>query len=242
MPEVPHDELAPFENRLEATRTWRELKCSPAPPNPDAENREIQQVADDVLRPGGGSDPTLQSYAITNVTVTFGDQAPPPFAIPDFTHVVFGKQDMVALPGVLANDTPNISTDTLSVSAVSVNGTPTSVSQGSSATVTGEYGSLQIFSDGHYTYTASGGSALPSSGVSEDIFGYTAQESDGASASSTLTVVVTAPGLTYVAPVGGSAAQPSDGHYAVLDGAAGNAISMRLTESALRSWEATATR
>jgi hypothetical protein len=43
-------------------------------------------------------------------------------------------------------------------------------------------------------------------------------------ASSTLTVVVTAPGLTYVAaPAGGSAAQPNGGHYAVLDGTAGNA-------------------
>ena len=38
-------------------------------------------------------------------------------------------------------------------------------------------------------------------------------------------MVVTAPGLTYVAaPVGGSATQPNGGHYAVLDGTAGNAI------------------
>jgi lipoprotein-anchoring transpeptidase ErfK/SrfK len=67
--------------------------------------------------------------------------------------------------------------------------------------------------------------ALPASGVSEDIFGYTANESaNNLSASSTLTVVVTAPGLTYVAaPAGGPASQPNGGHYAVLDGTAGNA-------------------
>ena len=35
---------------------------------------------------------------------------------------------------------------------------------------------------------------------------------------------MTAPGLTYVAaPAGGSATQPNGGHYAVLDGTAGNA-------------------
>jgi hypothetical protein len=42
-------------------------------------------------------------------------------------------------------------------------------------------------------------------------------------ASSTLTVVVTAAGLTYVAvPAGGSATQANGGHSAVLDGGAGN--------------------
>jgi hypothetical protein len=104
-----------------------------------------------------------------------------------------------------------------------VNGTAANVGQ----SVAEHYGSLQLFSDGDFIYTASGESALPSSGVSEDFFGYTALEggpAGGGSASSTLTVVVTAPGLTYVAaPVGGSATQPNGGHYDVLDGTAGNA-------------------
>jgi hypothetical protein len=68
---------------------------------------------------------------------------------------------------------------------------------------------------------------LPFTGVSEDFFGYTALEGGpegGDSASSTLTVVVTAPGLAYVAaPVGGSITQSNGLHYAVLDGSEGNA-------------------
>jgi VCBS repeat-containing protein len=64
-----------------------------------------------------------------------------------------------------------VTSDTLTVSAVSVGGTSTPVSSSpSGTTVTGRYGSLQIFADGHYVYTASGASALPSTGVSEDFF------------------------------------------------------------------------
>ena len=92
-------------------------------------------------------------------------------------------------------------------------------------TVAGTYGTLTLNADGSYTYSAPSSDVLPASGVDEDVFTYTASTAQGGSADSTLTVVVTAPGLTYVAaPVGGSATQPNGGHYAVLDGTAGNAI------------------
>jgi hypothetical protein len=42
---VPSHELPQHENRLEATNTWRELKAVAPTPNPDAENREVQQAA-----------------------------------------------------------------------------------------------------------------------------------------------------------------------------------------------------
>ena len=99
----------------------------------------------------------------------------PPLVVPDFTHVSFGQQNIVAAPGgVLVNDTPGTVGDKLTVGSVSVNGVSTPVSGASGTTVAGEYGSLQIFTDGHYDYTASGAGALPTSGVSEDFFGYTA--------------------------------------------------------------------
>jgi hypothetical protein len=97
---------------------------------------------------------------------------------------------------VLANDAPGVTADTLTVSAV--DGLSTNVG----AAVAGVYGTLTLDAD-----SASGPSALPSSGVSEDFFGYTALEggpAGGGSASSTLSVVVTAPGLTYVAAPAGA--------------------------------------
>jgi hypothetical protein len=154
---------------------------------------------------------------ITELTV----QGPPPTANPYFTHDILGQQDSVAAPGVLASVTPGTSGDPLTVSAV--NGSAANVAQ----TVAGHYGSLQLFSDGQFIYTASGQSALPSSGVSEDFFGYTALEGGpggGGSASSTLTVVVTAPGLTYVGAQAGQTIQGPKGHSPVLDGSAGNDI------------------
>ena len=147
--------------------------------------------------------------------------SPIPTVMPDLSHATFGTTINVAAAGVLANDTPSVTGDTLTVSAVD------GLSQNVGTAVAGAYGTLTLDADGSYSYNASGPSALPSSGVSEDFFGYTALEggpAGGGSASSTLSVVVTAPGLTYVAaPVGGSATQPNGGHYAVLDGTAGNA-------------------
>jgi hypothetical protein len=73
-----------------------------------------------VITGGGGSDPALQNYVITNVTVTAGFQAPPPFAVPDLTHAVFGQQDVVA-PGVIRSF--NASSGVLIVCATAPDGT-----------------------------------------------------------------------------------------------------------------------
>ena len=147
---------------------------------------------------------------------------PPPIVMPDYAHATHGTTINVAAAGVLANDTPGTTGDTLTVSAVD------GLSQNVGTAVAGAYGTLTLDADGSYTYKASGHSVLPLTGVSEDFFGYTALEGGpdgGGSASSTLTVVVTAPGLAYVAaPVGGSVTQPNGLHYAVLDGSAGDAI------------------
>jgi Bacterial cadherin-like domain len=165
-----------------------------------------------------------RSNDVVGLTAQITEVAVPPTANPDFTHVIFGRhgqQDIVAAPGVLANDILGTSGDTLTVSAV--NGNAAKVGQA----VGGHYGSLQLFGDGHFIYTASQHSALPSSGVSEDFFGYTALEGGsggGGSASSTLTVVVTAPGLTYLGGQAGQTIQGPNGHSPVLDGSAGNDI------------------
>ena len=168
---------------------------------------------------GGGADGYGTVFEITDSGFVVSPQ--PPIVMPDFAHATFGTTINVAAAGVLANDTPSVTGDTLTVSAVD------GLSQNVGTTVAGAYGTLTLDADGSYTYSASGPSALPSSGVSEDFFGYTALEggpAGGGSASSSLSVVVTAPGLTYVAaPAGGSATQPNGGHYAVLDGTAGNA-------------------
>jgi VCBS repeat-containing protein len=141
---------------------------------------------------------------------------------------------------VLANDKPAAAGDTLTVNAVSVNGASMPVSSGASGTtVTGHYGDLQIFPDGHYNYTASGAGALPSTGVSEDFFGYTAFDQGqygSGSASSTLTVVVTAPGLNVIGTgQSGVTIQGPNGHATVLDGSAGTTRSSPAREPPILS-------
>jgi hypothetical protein len=164
-----------------------------------------------------------QPFAATRIPIPTGDiigvhkVTPPPTANPYFTHDLFGQQDSVAAPGVLASVTPGTSGDTLTVSAV--NGSAANVG----LSVAGHYGSLQLFGDGHFIYTPT--SALPASGVAEDIFSYTALEggtSGGGSASSTLTVIVAAPGLTSISAPAGQTVQGPNGHSPVLDGTAGN--------------------
>ena len=147
----------------------------------------------------------------------------PPTANPYFTHDIFGQQDSVVAPGVLASVTPGTPGDTLTVSAV--NGSAANVGQ----SVAGHYGSLQLFGNGHFVYTASGESALPSSGVAEDIFNYTALEggsAGGGSVTSTLTVTVTAPGMSSINVQPGQTVQGPAGHGTVLDGSAGNGTLM----------------
>jgi hypothetical protein len=164
---------------------------------------------------GAVSAPTAVSLIVNFVN--------PPTANPYFTHDIFGQQDSVVAPGVLASVTPGTPGDTLTVSAV--NGSAANVGQ----SVAGHYGSLQLFGNGHFVYTASGESALPSSGVAEDIFNYTALEggsAGGGSVTSTLTVTVTAPGMSSINVQPGQTVQGPAGHGTVLDGSAGNGTLM----------------
>jgi hypothetical protein len=166
-------------------------------------------LLDQALAKDGASPALLTDAATTQLAALTT-----PIAVPDFAHATFGTTIHVAAAGVLANDVPGVTGDTLTVGAVD------GLSQNVGTTVAGAYGTLTLDADGSYAYKASGHSPLPLTGVSEDFFGYTAH----GSASSTLTVVVTFPGLAYVAaPVGGSATQSNGLHYAVLDGSAGNA-------------------
>jgi VCBS repeat-containing protein len=95
-----------------------------------------------------------------------------------------------AAHGVLANDTDPIPGDTLQVSAVNGQSVDHTI------VVAGTYGSLTLNADGSYTYVTSSTAVLPASGIGQDVFTYTASTAVGGTASSTLTVDVTAAGLT----------------------------------------------
>jgi VCBS repeat-containing protein len=142
-------------------------------------------------------------------------------AVPDETNVnALQKLVATAQYGVLANDTDALG-HTLTVSAVGVY-------DGAAGTVgsalAGSYGTLTLQADGSYTYLAKASTALPSSGVAEDYFTYTAQDTTNTETSSAiLTVVVHDPWLTYI---GGAANTPITGTkgYEILDGTAGGEV------------------
>jgi hypothetical protein len=139
-----------------------------------------------------------------------------PMVVADRTGVQVGA----AVSGnVLANDTDPIAGDTgWHVSAV--NGQPVD----HTVVVAGKYGSLALNADnGSYTYSAPSSDVLPTSGVAEDVFTYTASTGLGGTADSTLTVIVTAAGLNYLGGQPGIIiTPPGGGHSPVLDGGAGN--------------------
>jgi VCBS repeat-containing protein len=142
---------------------------------------------------------------------------PPPIPIveADRAHVQLDHALSVnAANGVLANDIDPIPNDTLSVSAV--DGLASNVGHA----LVGNYGTLTLNANGSYSYLANHGS-LPLLGVGIDTFSYTAADGDGGTATSTLTVVVTSPGQTYVGGTAGTTIKGGFGFY-VLDGGGGN--------------------
>ena len=120
-----------------------------------------------------------------------------------------------AAHGVLANNTAPVPNDTLSVSTV--DGQAANVGHA----LTGSYGTLTLKADGSYAYLATPELLPLPSGVGVDTFSYTAIDGAGGTATSTLTVVVTSPGQTYVGGTSGTTIQGGFGLY-VLDGGAGN--------------------
>jgi VCBS repeat-containing protein len=121
-----------------------------------------------------------------------------------------------ATGGVLAKDSDSDPSDVLSVSAV--NGSAANVGH----VMTGAFGTLDLNSDGSYTYTNTNSSAVTAAGgVTEDTFNYTVSNGHGGTANSTLTVLITSPGETYLSGASGSTIKGGTGSY-VLDGSAGN--------------------
>jgi VCBS repeat-containing protein len=118
-------------------------------------------------------------------------------ANPDRAHVDIGHTlSTNAASGVLANDSdPN---DTLTVSAV--DGATTNVGHA----LKGNYGTLTLNADGSYAYVAAHHErALPHDGVGVDSFNYTVTDQAGITATTTLTIVVTSSGHTYLGGTAG---------------------------------------
>ena len=141
-----------------------------------------------------------------------------PTAVPDRTGVQVGSSVTAdAAHGVLANDTDPIAGDTLHVSAVNGQAFNNTI------TVAGTFGTLTLNANGSYTYSAPGSDVLPASGVAQDVFTYMASTGQGGTATSTLTVNVTAAGLNFIGGAPGTTITAlSGGHSPVLDGGAGN--------------------
>jgi len=75
--------------------------------------------------------------------------------------------------------------------------------------VAGTYGTLTLNADGSYSYVAN--QSVPSNIIAQDIFTYTATDGDGGSATSSLTIIITQPGQTYIAGTPGQALTSGNG-------------------------------
>jgi probable HAF family extracellular repeat protein/VCBS repeat-containing protein len=139
-----------------------------------------------------------------------------PSVMADRTHVqIHNMVTADAAHGVLANDTDPVPNDTLSVSAV--NGQAANVGHA----LAGSYGTLTLKADGSYSYLANHGGLPGPVDIGIDTFSYSATDGAGGTATSTLTVVVTSPGQTYVGGTAGTTIHGGSGSY-VLDGGAGS--------------------
>jgi VCBS repeat-containing protein len=139
-----------------------------------------------------------------------------PAVTADYAHDTHGGSFASTGAGVLANDSDSDRFDVLSVSAV--DGSAADVGQA----VNGVFGALTLNSDGSYTYTNTHpGLVALAGGVAEDMFGFTVSNGDGGTANSTLTVLITSSGDTYLNGAAGSTIVGESGPTA-LDGSAGD--------------------
>ncbi|MGY3695006.1 VCBS repeat-containing protein [Bradyrhizobium sp. USDA 3240] len=130
--------------------------------------------------------------SVETVTILINGTNDNPTSVPDSNGVAKGTTLSVAASvGVLANDTDPDIREHLVVSAV--NASASSVGHA----VKGAYGSLTLNADGSYAYTASKG-ALPGQIVAQDTFSYTISDGHGGISTSTLSVVVSNPGVLYL--------------------------------------------
>ena len=138
-----------------------------------------------------------------------------PIASPDSNGTTKNSTLTVsAANGVLANDTDPDVHDQGHLFVEAVDGSTTDVGR----TIAGTYGSLTLNADGSFAYDPYGG-PLPAHIVAQDTFDYTVADQHGGTDTSTLSIVVTNPNVSYLAGVnttlnGGNGKQ-------VLDGSAG---------------------
>ena len=171
----------------------------------------VGPIADSVNPPG-----TIINVADVSIT-----SAPPdvPIPAPDRTNAQVGGP--AARGNVLTNDTDPVASDTLTVTAIKNAGGQAGVV---GQPITDAYGTLTLNADGTYTYQASSSAVLPASGVVQDVFTYTEDNGHGGTATSTLTVVVTGSGTTYLGGSSGTTITAPNGKSPVLDGGAGGDI------------------
>lgn len=153
-------------------------------PNGNFESLGVGETATDTFTYTVTDDHGASSTATATVTVHGENDAP--IALADLATLQKGEAISVdAAHGVRANDTDPDIHDVLQVSAV--NGSSSLVGQ----SIRGNYGTLTLFADGSYTYTARSNAPLGA----QDVFQYSIADGHGASSISTLTLQIPYPSL-----------------------------------------------
>jgi VCBS repeat-containing protein len=153
-----------------------------------------------------------------NVLVTINGANDDPIAAPDSNGTSKNSTLAVSAPnGLLSNDTDPDAHDQGHLFVGAVGGSPTNVGHA----VAGNYGSVNINADGSYVYEANKGS-LPSKIVAQDTFIYTVADGHGGTDTSTLSIIVTNPGVNYLA--GANTTLNGGNGQNVLDGSAGHDV------------------
>lgn len=153
-----------------------------------------------------------------NVVVTVNGANDNPVATPDSNATAKNSTfSIAATQGLLSNDFDPDTHDNGHLFVGAVGGSATNVGH----SVAGKYGSVDINADGSYVYTPNGG-GLPPKIVAQDTFNYTVADGHGGTDTSTLSIIVTNPGVDYLTGanttlIGGNGKQ-------VLDGSAGHDV------------------
>jgi VCBS repeat-containing protein len=153
-----------------------------------------------------------------NIVVTINGANDDPIAAPDSNGTSKNSTVSVsAVNGLLSNDTDPDVHDQGHLFVGAVDGSATNVGHA----VAGTYGSVNINADGSYVYEANKG-GLPSKIVAQDVFTYTAADGHGGTDTSTLSIIVTNPGVNYLA--GANMTLNGGNGKSVLDGSAGHDV------------------
>lgn len=153
-----------------------------------------------------------------DIVVTIFGSNDNPVATPDSSGVAKGTGLSVpANIGVLMNDTDPDLHDHGHLNVSAVNGLASNVG----IAIRGSLGSLNLRSDGSYSYVADAG-RTPSNGATQDVFSYAVSDGHGGKGSSTLSIVVFDPSAKYQAGI--NTILSSGNGKGVLDGSAGNDV------------------